>query len=210
MSPDVEISVVILYISVSWRGDKCVQWLAGSRSAAHPETVKQVQTTCRYFITPQLAVFFTCRVSMLGRCRVWPRLVEFSGGVLSGFTLSRFTLFTKTFTHKTGGHGQAIICSLQFFTQLPGSQTLGTTDFKFCTMVTSFKLYPSVPWPLSGHNNGPQMKPKLVFSPSGLIRVRWNVGYRLPTWKMIGHRMHHLTLTYLTVVLTGYRWAADR
>ena len=71
-----------------------MQWSAGPRSAAHPETVKQVQTTWRYFIRPQLAAFFTCRVSMLGRCRVWPRLVEFSG-VVGGFTLSPLTLFTK-------------------------------------------------------------------------------------------------------------------
>ena len=38
---------------------------------------------------------FTCRVSMHGRCHVWPRLIEFSGVVLTCFMLSGLDIFTE-------------------------------------------------------------------------------------------------------------------
>ena len=39
--------------------------------------------------------FFTCHVSMRGRCYVWPGLTEFSGVVRSCFTLPLSIIFTE-------------------------------------------------------------------------------------------------------------------
>ena len=46
--------------------------------------------------------FLMCHVTLHGRCRVWHRLSELGGVVLSCFMLSRSTIFTNVLLNQTG------------------------------------------------------------------------------------------------------------
>ena len=66
--------------------------------------------------------FFTSRFSMHERCHVCPWLTEFSGTVLSCFTLSRQTIFTEISPINRKTHSYH--CSRQFVIQLTSRNLL--------------------------------------------------------------------------------------
>ena len=83
---------------------------------------------CRYHlgfpIFDTIHTFFTCRLSLRGRCHVWLWPTEFSGVAVSCFTLSRLTILSPD--HKTGNETR--------------STHRSTQDNFFCSMLRIKKL----------------------------------------------------------------------
>ena len=105
-------------------------WLALATSPTSPSCFAQQDLRCpsagkrlraglakswrscrRYFANRLRAIhnFFTCRISTHGRCHDLPRLNEFSGVVLSCFTLSRQTGWTEVLLSWTGRLAQTTV-----------------------------------------------------------------------------------------------------
>ena len=78
--------------------------------------------------------FFTCRVSMYGNCDVRPWMSEFSGVVLSRFTLSRSTIFTDVSLIKSGRLIEPIVAG-HFFLHV--SVMAGSGNCEYIVTVSS-------------------------------------------------------------------------
>ena len=65
--------------------------------------------------------FFACRVSLYGRCNVWPSLIEFSDVLLSCFTFSSLDYIHWSITHKSGRLAHTPVARNCLFVQRHGS-----------------------------------------------------------------------------------------